>query len=105
MDGAAMFLYRVKFEELDGVRLASLRDDLARREEYLREECPIREMSMVTEGDADHRELDVYLALDDIIGGEQLRRLLDKLASFLDFDFKPGKAQRQPRISTELIHI
>lgn len=100
-----MFLYRVKVEELDNIRLASLRDDLARSEGNLREQCPIREMSVVTEGDAEHRELDIYLALDDIIGADQLRKLVAKLNSFLDFDFKPGKTEHQPRVSSELIHI
>jgi hypothetical protein len=99
----AMFLYRVKVEELDNVRLASLKDDLARSEENLRAQCPIREMSVVTE--ADHRGLDICLALDDIIGGDQLRKLVAKLNSFLDFDFKPGKPEHQPRVSAELIHI
>jgi len=100
-----MFLYRVKVQELDNVRLASLKDDLARSEEHLRRQCPIREMSVVTEGDADHRGLDICLALDDIIGGDQLRKLVAKLNSFLDFDFKPGKPEERPRVSAELIHI
>jgi hypothetical protein len=102
-----MFLYRVKVEELDNVRLASLQDDLTRSESGLCEQWPIREMSIVAEGEADHRGLDICLALDDIIGGEQLRKLVAKLHSFLDFDFKPGKAEQksQPRVSAELIHI
>ena len=99
-----MFLYRVKVEELDNVRLASLQDDLARSEAHLRQQCPIREMSVVTEGDAEHRGLDICLALDDSIGGDQLRKLVAKLNSFLDFDFKPEQ-QHQPRVSAELIHI
>ena len=102
-----MFLYRVKVGELDQARLTTLREDLARGEHSLRNACPIREMSVVTGGDAEHRELDIYLALDDIIGGEQLRKLVAKLNSFLDFDFKPGKPEerQQPRVSAELIHI
>ncbi|MBL6854169.1 MAG: hypothetical protein ISS15_16335 [Alphaproteobacteria bacterium] len=100
-----MFLYRVKVEELDNVRLASLQDDLARSEPGLRAQCPIREMSVVAEGDADRRLLDICLALDDIIGGDQLRKLVAKLNSFLDFDFKPGKSEQRPRVSSELIHI
>ena len=31
--------------------------------------------------------------------------LVAKLNSFLDFDFKPGKAEQRPRVSSELIHI
>jgi len=100
-----MFLYRVKVEELDNVRLASLKDDLARSEENLRAQCPIREMSVVADGEPDHRALDICLALDDIIGGDQLRQLVAKLNSFLDFDFKPGKPEQRPRVSSELIHI
>ena len=100
-----MFLYRVKVEELDSLRLASIRDDLARSESNLRQECPIREMSVVADGDADHRALDICLALDDIIGGDQLRALVAKLNSFLDFDYKPGKPEQRPRVSSELIHI
>ncbi|MEJ1970543.1 MAG: hypothetical protein WDN03_18240 [Rhizomicrobium sp.] len=97
-----MFLYRVKVEELDNVRLASLQNDLAAG---LGEDDAIREMSVVADGAPDHRALDIYLALDDIIGGEQFRRLVAKLHAFLDFDFKPGKTAQRPRISSELIHI
>ena len=92
-----MFLYRVKVEELDSLRLASIREGLARSEDNLRRECPIREMSVVAEGDAEHPGLDICLALDDIIGGDQLRNLVAKLNSFLDFDFRPGKPEQRPR--------
>ncbi|HXC54213.1 MAG TPA: hypothetical protein VNU97_02875 [Rhizomicrobium sp.] len=96
-----MFLYRVKVEELDAVRLVSLRDDLTRGEESLRAHCPIREMSVVTE---DQDELDIYLALDDFIDSEQLRRLVGELNVLLGDDAKASRKPR-PRVSSELIHI
>ncbi|HEY0107162.1 MAG TPA: hypothetical protein VGB91_13850 [Rhizomicrobium sp.] len=91
-----MFLYRVTVEELDGARLLALKDDLARSEIELRANCPIREMSVMTDRD---RELDIYVALDDVIGAEQLKRLAAELNAM--FEASPVK----PRVSSELIHI
>ncbi|HWD25924.1 MAG TPA: hypothetical protein VG387_02070 [Rhizomicrobium sp.] len=87
-----MFLYRVKVEELDAARLLSLKNAIVRRETDLRANCPIREMSVIA-GAA--RELDIYLALDDLIEPEQLKRLAGDLNAMID----------TPRVSTELIHI
>lgn len=97
-----MFLFRVKIEELSQSRLVSLKADLSRNEQALRARCPIREMSVVTDGDADGSELDIYLALDDFIGSDQLRHLVGELNSLLDFD---QDAASMPRVSSELIHI
>ncbi|MEI9992424.1 MAG: hypothetical protein WDM86_20620 [Rhizomicrobium sp.] len=94
-----MFLYRVKVEELDASRLLSLRDGLARGEPVLRAQCPIREMSVVSEdGEA---ALDIYLALDDFIGVAQLKKLVSQLNAMLDM--WPNRTK--PRVSSELIHI
>ena len=99
-----MFLFRVKIEELSASRLLSLKADLSRNEQALRAQCPIREMSIVSEGEADNSELDIYLALDDFIGSDQLRRLVGELNSLLDFN--PGANHvPPPRVSSELIHI
>jgi hypothetical protein len=99
-----MFLFRVKVEELDASRLLSLKNDLSRNEEALRAHCPIREMSVVTENSDGNGELDIYLALDDFIGSDQLRRLVGELNSLLDFE--PGRGVVPlPRVSSELIHI
>jgi hypothetical protein len=99
-----MFLFRVKIEELSQSRMLSLKDDLSRSERALRARCPIREMSVVTEGGADSGELDIYLALDDFIGSDQLRRLVGELNSLLDFD-SGANPFSMPRVSSELIHI
>jgi hypothetical protein len=98
-----MFLYRVKIEQLDASRVVSLKANLARGEEGLRARCPIREMSVVSEG-ADRRELDIYVALDDVIDKDQLRCLVGELQAMIDLDPKPGLAPA-PRVSSELIHI
>ena len=90
-----MFLYRVKIEELETARLIALKGDLERGEENLRAQCPIREMSVVSE--AHDHELDIYLALDDSLESDQLRRLADEIDTLL------GTAR--PRVSAELIHI
>jgi hypothetical protein len=87
-----MFLYRVKVEELDAARLLSLKNAIVRRETDLRANCPIREMSVIA-GAA--RELDIYLALDDLIEPEQLKRLAGDLNAMIEKD----------RVTTELIHI
>ena len=100
-----MFLYRVKVEELDAMRMLSLKNDLTRGEENLRAHCPIREMSLVSgESEREHGELDIYLALDDFIDSQQLKRLIGELNSLLDGDAKSNRA-RPPRVSSELIHI
>ncbi len=103
-----MFLFRVKVEELDAVSLDTLMRDLNRSEENFRAQCPIREMSVVNEGGRKKQgnELDIYLALDDVIDSDQLRRLVGELTSLLNFDFPetPGAAS-MPRVSSELIHI
>lgn len=99
-----MFLYRVKVEELDAIRLIALKDDLTRSEESLRAQCPIREMSVITDGDGrDHSELDIYLALDDFLEEDQLRRLVGELNALIECDTKHARAK--PRVSSELIHI
>jgi hypothetical protein len=85
-----MFLYRVKVEELDAARIVALKSDLERSEPDLRAQCPIREMSVV--GD---RGLDIYLALDDVIGTAQLKRLAAELNAMID----------SPCVTSELIHI
>ena len=87
-----MFLYRVKVEELDAARMLSLKNDIVRSETGLRAHCPIRELSVIS-GAA--RELDIYLALDDLIEPEQMKRLVGDLNAMID----------TPRVSTELIHI
>lgn len=100
-----MFLYRVKVEELDAIRLKSLHDDLTRGEDTLRAHCPIREMNLVSDDeDSDHGELDIYLALDDFLEAEQLQRLFGELNTMIDCGANPG-AKARPRVSTELIGI
>lgn len=96
-----MFIYRVKVEELDALRLLTLKNDLARGEESLRAQCPIREMSLVSDAG---EELDIYLALDDFIDSDQLQRLVGELNSLLDSDTKSNRAH-PARVSSELIHI
>ncbi len=94
-----MFLYRVKIEELDASRMLTLKNDLVRNEESLRAQCPIREMSVVTQPDG-RRELDIYLALDDFIDPGQMQRLAGELNALLEADKAP-----RGRVSSELIHI
>ncbi len=92
-----MFLYRVKIEELDAARLLTLKSDLTRGEDALRAQCPFIEMSLETGGPA---ELDICLALDDVIDHGQLQRLAGELNAMIAA--KPSKAAR---VSSELIHI
>jgi hypothetical protein len=103
-----MFLFRVKVKELDAPRLDSLMADLSRSEESFRAHCPIREMSVVAEGNRKKQgnEVDIYLALDDFIDSTQLRRLVGELNSLLDFKL-PDKNEGAslPCVSSELIHI
>jgi hypothetical protein len=90
-----MFLYRVKIEELDGSRAIRLKSGLSQEEETLFAHFPIQQMSIVGEED----ELDIYLALDDVIGPEQLRRLAGDIKSMV-------KAHdHQARVSAEIIHV
>lgn len=92
-----MFIYRVKVEELDAARLLTLKNDIARSEAELREHCPIREMSVIS-NEGEHK-LDIYLALDDFIDAAQLKSLAGDLNSLLD------APTCTPRVSSELIHI
>jgi len=94
-----MFLYRIKVEELDALRVVTLKDDIARGGENLHAHFPIREMSVVSEA---RDELDIYLALDDIIGTEQLRRLANELNSMIDMH---ADCRTYSRVTSELIHI
>ena len=91
-----MFLYRVKVEELDAAHMLALKDDIERHEVELRAQCPIREMSVIGET---AQELDIYLALDDVIGAVELKRLAAELNTVFD------NAEIKPRVSSELIHI
>jgi len=91
-----MFLYRVKVEELDAAQTLALKADLERSEPGLRAQCPIREMSVL---DGDDCELDIYVALDDVIGANELKRLAAELNATLEH------SDGHPRVSSELIHI
>ncbi|HEY4986608.1 MAG TPA: hypothetical protein VII39_08320 [Bradyrhizobium sp.] len=99
-----MFLFRVKVEELDAIKLDMLMADLNRNEESIRAKCPIREMSFVAEGGRKQQgnELDIYLALDDLIEPKQLRDLASEINALLDSDLPKGGTQR---VTSELIHI
>jgi hypothetical protein len=99
-----MFVYRVKVGELTEQSLSLLKLDLSRNENTLRQQCPIREMSVVSDDDGADGELDIYLALDDFIASDQVCKLMEELRSMINHD---GSVVDycQPRISTELIHI
>ena len=99
-----MFVYRVKVGELTEQSLSLLKLDLSQNEKTLREQCPIREMSVVTDADGAEGELDIYLALDDFIESTQICRLMEELRTMINHDGAVWKAS-EPRISTELIHI
>ena len=99
-----MFLYRVKVDELTARSLALLKSDLSKNEHSLRAHCPIREMSVVTDESSARRQLDIYLAIDDIIDSMQLGRLFGELRSVISKDAHAAKAS-EPRVVTELIHI
>ena len=90
-----MFLYRVRVEDLDSAHLLALKSDLERHEPGLRAQCPIREMSV----GAAERELDIYMALDDVIGTQELKRLAAELNAMFESD------SPRARVSAELIHI
>jgi hypothetical protein len=90
-----MFLYRLKIDDLDAHGADELKDDLMREGEALQALFPIREMSVLAEGDKPR--LDVYLALDDIIGSDQLRRLSEELNAMVD--------AHDAHASAELIHV
>jgi len=99
-----MFLYRVKIEELTAHSLALLQSKLSSSEKSLRQHCPIREMNVVADNHSANRQLDIYLALDDVIDGLQLRRLFGELRSVISTDTHAATAC-EPRVSTELIHV
>lgn len=90
-----MFLYRLKIDDLDTQDAVELKDDLMREGESLYAQYPIREMSVLAEGD--RNRIDVYLALDDVIGSDQLRRLSDELNAMID--------AHDAHASSELIHV
>jgi hypothetical protein len=98
-----MFLFRVKVEELDAMKLELLMADLNRSEESIRAKCPIREMNVVAESgrNRDANGLDIYVALDDIIEPIQLRKLAGELNALLEADLPNGTS----RVSSELIQI
>lgn len=99
-----MFIYRVKVGELTEQRLSLLKSDLNQSERSLREQCPIREMSVVSGAGATKGELDIYLALDDFIESTQVCKLMEDLRTMINHD-RVVAAAPEPRISTELIHI
>ncbi|MEI9994404.1 MAG: hypothetical protein WDM91_07405 [Rhizomicrobium sp.] len=91
-----MFLYRVKVEEREAARMIALKGDVECSETALRSHCPIREMSVVAQA----TELDIYLALDDVIETLQLHRLVTALNALLE-----GRSAVRRTVSSELIHI
>ena len=99
-----MFVYRVKVGELTEQSLSLLKSDLNQSEKSLREQCPIREMSVVPGAGAAKGELDIYLALDDFIESTQVCKLMEDLRMMINQD-RVVAASPEPRISTELIHI
>lgn len=99
-----MFVYRVKVGELTEQSLSLLKSDLNQSERSLREQCPIREMSVVSGAGATKGELDIYLALDDFIESTQVCKLMEDLRTMINHD-RVVAAAPEPRISTELIHI
>jgi hypothetical protein len=99
-----MFIYRVKVGELTEQSLSLLKLDLCQNEKTLREQCPIREMSVVSDADGADGELDIYLALDDFIASDQVCRLMEELRTMINHDGATTNYS-EPRISTELIHI
>jgi hypothetical protein len=90
-----MFLYRVKIEELDGARAVRLRSGLSQDEDALFAHFPIQQMNILGEDDA----LEIYLALDDIIGAEQLRRLAGDIRSMV------RSHDHEARVSADIIHV
>ena len=99
-----MFVYRVKVGELTEQSLSLLKLNLSQSEKTLRQQCPIREMSVVSDVDGREGELDIYLALDDFIASEQVCRLMEELRTLINHD-GASNTYCEPRISTELIHI
>lgn len=99
-----MFIYRVKVGELTEQSLSLLKSDLNQSERSLREQCPIREMSVVSGAGATKGELDIYLALDDFIESTQVCKLMEDLRTMINHE-RVAAAAPEPRISTELIHI
>ena len=99
-----MFVYKVKVGELSEQGLSLLEFDLNQSEKTLREQCPIREMSVVSGAGQSKGELDIYLALDDFIESAQVCKLMEDLRTMINHDRKVAQSP-EPRISTELIHI
>jgi hypothetical protein len=100
----AMYVFRMKVEELTARSLSLLKLDLSRCEATLRKECQVREMNVVADERVTKGELDIYLALDDFIDTKKLCRVFDDLRSMIDINLKVDEAPT-PRVSTELIHI
>jgi hypothetical protein len=100
----AMFVYKVKVGELSEQSLSLLKFDLNQNEKALREQCPIREMSVVSGAGQPEGELDIYLALEDFIESTQVCKLMEDLRAMINHDRKASRSP-EPRISTELIHI
>jgi hypothetical protein len=99
-----MFVYKVKVGELTEQSLSLLKLDLNQSEKALREQCPIREMSVVPGAGQSKGELDIYLALDDFIESTQVCKLMEDLRMMIHHDHLVAQSP-EPRISTELIHI
>jgi hypothetical protein len=99
-----MFVYKVKVGDLSEQGLSLLKFDLNQNEKALREQCPIREMSVVSGAGPSKGELDIYLALEDFIESTQVCKLLEDLRTMINHDRMIARSS-EPRISTELIHI
>jgi len=99
-----MFVYKVKVGDLSEQGLSLLKFDLNQSEKALREQCPIREMSVVSGAGQPRGELDIYLALEDFIESTQVCKLMEDLRAMINHDRTIAQSP-QPRISTELIHI
>jgi hypothetical protein len=99
-----MFVYKVKVGELTEQSLSLLKFDLNQNEKALREQCPIREMSVVSGAGQSKGELDIYLALEDFIESTQVCKLMEDLRMMIHHDRMVAQSP-EPRISTELIHI
>jgi len=99
-----MFVYKVKVGDLSEQSLSLLKFDLNQSEKALREQCPLREMSVVSGAGQSKGELDIYLALEDFIESTQVCKLMEDLRTMINHDRKIAHSP-EPRISTELIHI
>ena len=99
-----MFVYKVKVGDLSEQSLSLLKFDLNQSAKALREQCPLREMSVVSGAGQSKGELDIYLALEDFIESTQVCKLMEDLRTMINHDRKIAHSP-EPRISTELIHI